>query len=228
MIEMIMGKQNCPPVVREEVMKYIDDSSGLNTIQQMQHLENLVNKYGFVPRAKRLTAEDYKNIYTYRIKKIVNERIDQLRKGENNLTEFVVPGVLSFIDLMKSSNITLYIASGTDRDDVMEEAKILGVERDFEKIFGPDNSMPDFSKDWLIGKMIDWHNTTPEQILIIGDGPVEIKAAKKHGCFALGVASVDNPSSQMYEDKYSVLSDAGADIIIPDFSQIGTLSNLLT
>ena len=57
------------------------------------------------------------------------------------------------------------------------------------------------------------------ELLIIGDGYVEIENAKAVGAIAVGVASVEDNIYNMNADKRERLVRAGADIIIPDFRE---------
>jgi hypothetical protein len=65
------------------------------------------------------------------------------------------------------------------------------------------------------------------QIVTIGDGPVEIRGTHKKGGITIGVASNELKRFGLNQIKRTRLIKAGADIIIPDFSQYDELLNLL-
>ena len=65
------------------------------------------------------------------------------------------------------------------------------------------------------------------QIVTFGDGPVEIKEACKAGSLSIGVASNEEKRYGLNEVKRKRLILAGADIIIPDFSQMNQLLRIL-
>ena len=54
---------------------------------------------------------------------------------------------------------------------------------------------------------------------MIGDGPAEIEYARAARGLAIGVASTEDERAGIDTRKRSLLIAAGADIIIPDFSQ---------
>ena len=66
-----------------------------------------------------------------------------------------------------------------------------------------------------------------DELLVVGDGPVEIRAARERRAIALGVASNEVARAGWNERKVARLSKAGADLLIPDFSQAEKLFSLL-
>ena len=60
---------------------------------------------------------------------------------------------------------------------------------------------------------------------MFGDGPVEIREAKAVGAIAVGVAVDEIQRQGWSERKRTRLTDA--DILIPDFSDMGPLQELL-
>lgn len=65
------------------------------------------------------------------------------------------------------------------------------------------------------------------QLVTFGDGPVEIRETRKRGGIAIGIASNEVKRHSLNENKRTRLIKAGADIIIPDFSQMPKLLELL-
>jgi len=60
MLESICGNRNVPPEIENEVKDYIDRSTGILTIHQMEWLSKTVHKYGY---EQPLNATEYKAIY---------------------------------------------------------------------------------------------------------------------------------------------------------------------
>ena len=60
-----------------------------------------------------------------------------------------------------------------------------------------------------------------------GDGPVEMRETNKRGGIAIGIASNELRRYGLNEKKRSRLIKAGADVIVPDFSQLPRLLSLL-
>jgi len=65
------------------------------------------------------------------------------------------------------------------------------------------------------------------QVVTFGDGPVEIRETKKRGGITIGIASNESKRHSLNENKRTRLIKAGADIVIPDFSQFPHLLQLL-
>ena len=62
---------------------------------------------------------------------------------------------------------------------------------------------------------------------VIGDGPVEIREAKARGALAIGVASDEVRRRGWNARKRQRLIQAGADLLIPDFTRGEVLLRLL-
>ena len=208
MIESIVGEGECDGSLRRkiemEVDEFIDRSTGVRTIVQMKVLKKMVEKYGL--NKKILTEWEYKDIYTTRLRKIVRER---MRKGEPS--EFLLPGVLEFLEYLKDRGIKIFLISGTDSKDVKEEAEYIGVLDYFEKIEGA-------SKDFSKLKFFEWVSRSfdPRKTLVFGDGPVEIMLGGKYDMRTFGVA-MDEFTHSWSEKKMKRLIEAGADNLILNF-----------
>jgi phosphoglycolate phosphatase len=150
-----------------------------------------------------------------------------LEDGRLARHQLVVPGVVEFLEFLEflvSRDIVLYIASTTDLQFLGREANAaLKVVHYFRGIYGPDTTLPGYSKEWLVDKVIKWHGLASDQLLVVGDGQVEISVARKYGGFALGVASTEEPAGNVNEKKREMLIKAGADVIVPDFSNVSEI-----
>ena len=71
----------------------------------------------------------------------------------------------------------------------------------------------------VIQKILTDFKLKASELLIVGDGYVEIENAKAVGAIAVGVASVEDNVYNMNADKRERLIRVGADIIIPDFRE---------
>ena len=124
--------------------------------------------------------------------------------------------------------INCYLASGTDVEFVKNEAGLLGVSEYFDGgIFGALREYKKFSKAMIIQKILTDFELSGNELLIVGDGYVEIENAKAVGAIAVGVASVEGNRYNMNADKRERLIRAGADIIILDFQEGAKLLNYL-
>jgi len=202
--------------LEEIVVEFVDRLTGKQTIYQMIELSEQLKKRGGEP----LEPFAYKQMYNDRLLPIVNERIAKLDSGELRAGDFRLSGSLEFLKELEKRGVKLYLASGTDVEFVKHEADILGITPYLKGgIFGALKEYKRFSKEMVIKGILSDFNLGGDQLLIVGDGYVEIQNAKAVGAIALGVASVENNIFNMNADKRQRLIDAGADIITPDFGE---------
>src|SRR5512142_1842335 len=104
MVEEISGQYDDPAVLQEierEVREYVDRSSGILTIRQMQWLVDAVERHGLALSAQlarsALTARQYKMIYLERLMVQVGQRIARLVCGETSPGEAMVAGAEAFL-----------------------------------------------------------------------------------------------------------------------------------
>ena len=218
MVEMICGEHEPTLQIEEAVKEYIDDSTGIQTILQMERLAEMVKEYGLVPEDQILDAQGYKSIYNGRLMKSVDERLGQLERGEKQSEDFTLRGALAFVKMLYERGITLYLASGTDRGYVEHESRVVGAAPYFKGgIFGALRTFQEYSKDKVIKEILKDYNLHGSELFVVGDGPVEIRNAKDNGALAIGVASDEVAGHGLNAHKRERLIRAGSDIIIPDF-----------
>jgi len=227
MIEAICGSAPVTAEIEREVNQYVEQSTGILTILQMEWLAEAVRRHGFV--AQPLTAAEYKKIYLERLMLRVQERINQVEQGHADPDERMMSGARLFLAGLRERGVKLYLASGTDHPDVQHEAHVLGVDTFFEgRIYGALDEREAHSKDRIIQRILDEHHLFGNQLLVAGDGPVEIREARLRGAIALGVATDEIARCGWNEHKVLRLQKAGADLLIPDFSQPEALIGMLT
>ena len=234
MIRAILGEQpeNADPKlykqVRQKVLEYIDSSTGIQTILQMEGLVEMVDETGIVPKEKILDKFGYKKIYNDALMEVVSIRLEQLINGELHVGDFTMTGSIEFLKALKKRGIKLYLASGTDKQDVINEAEILGYANLFEGgIYGSENDIKKYSKKMMINRIITENNLRGDELAVFGDGPVEIRECVNSDGIAVGVASDEVNRSGLHKEKRTRLIRSGASVIIPDFSQSEKLLNLL-
>ncbi len=227
MVDIILAETSTNET-REElekiVVEYVDGLTGKQTIYQMMQLGEEVKKRGGQPKEPL----DYKDEYNRRLLPIVNERIAKLERGEIKAEALHVPMSLEFLQRLRERKVKLYLASGTDIEFVEHEAKLLGVADYFDGgIFGALRAYANFSKAMVIQKILKDFNLSGSELLIVGDGYVEIENAKAIDAIAVGVASAENNIYNMNMDKRLRLIRAGADIMISDFQEADRLLEYL-
>jgi rfaE bifunctional protein kinase chain/domain len=212
----------------DRVQEFIERTTGIQTISQMHGLVDLVHEFGIVPKDQILSAAKYKGIFNEELMALVNLRLAKLKAGELNVSDFTVKGAVSFLRALQGAGLRLYLASGTDEEDVKREADCLG----YADIFhgGIHGSMGEIAKDAkkiVIERILNEVDGAFDQLIIFGDGPVEIREAKRRGAVGIGVASDELRRFGMNLEKRRRLIRAGADALVPDFSQWQKLWGLL-
>lgn len=207
------------------VEEYVTRLTGRPTMAQMQALvEHLIRRGG-----EPAPPEVYLARYLDKLLSRTADRIEQVRGGRVPPDEMLVPGTRPLVEALYRDGVLLVIASGTELGDVQRETAILGLDRYFgERIFGPVNNDPQFSKEVTLRRLMAEHGLTGSQIVAIGDGPAEILAAKAVGGLALGVASDEvHRDGRINRLKRDHLLRAGADVIVADYCHLDPLVALL-
>ncbi|MCC6798820.1 MAG: HAD family hydrolase [Anaerolineae bacterium] len=229
MVEMICEGQLQPVGLEGDVAAYVDRSTGILTIEQMRWLEEAVRRYGLAQHPR--TAREYKRIYNDRMLRPVRARLAQLESaGDPAATDtLTIAGVRSFLEGLYERGVTLYLASGTDHVFVQEEASALGVSEFFgPHIYGARDESQEDSKERIIQRILTEHELRGAELLVVGDGPVEIFHARSQAAIALGVAADEDQRQGLDPRKRARLLAAGADLIITDFSHCQELLAMFT
>jgi rfaE bifunctional protein kinase chain/domain len=215
--------------VKSRVAEYIDKTTGIQTLVQMKGLLGLIREFGCVPEDEMLDEFGYKKIYNEELLKMVRVREKKFTDGELTLEDLTMKNAIPLLQRLFDAGIKLYLASGTDVEDVAGEAHVLGYDHLFEgRIYGAVGDISKEAKKIVLDRILDTIGTSAsEKVVTFGDGPVEIRETKKRGGLAVGVASNEMRRYGLNESKRSRLVKAGADIVIPDFSQTGELLSLL-
>ncbi len=224
MVDMICGDTEPTQAIRDEVAAFIDETTGVQTILQMARLVEMVQRHGRVAPGEILDAQGYKALYNERLMAPVRERLAKLDQGELPPAEALVPGALEFLRELRARGLDLYLVSGTDHADVVHEAEKLGAAQFFNGgIMGAEPVYRGSNKEQIIRTVIDEHGLHGAEVLVCGDGPVEMRHAREHECVALGVASNEQEGAGWDWRKRERLITAGAEILIPAFEPVDAL-----
>ena len=210
--------------VSEEVRALIDRTTGVQTLVQMRELAEFVRQAGFVSESEILDEHGYKQIYNEQLLQLVRQRIAKLRSGELTAADFQIKNAALLLQQLYDRGIKLYLASGTDEADVLFEAELMGYAHLFEgRIFGAVGKIDVEAKKIVLEKIIRENQLAGGQLATFGDGPVEIRETKKRGGFTIGIASDEVRRFGLNRNKRARLIRAGANLIIPDYSQLSSL-----
>ena len=204
-------------VLRAQSAEAVFGLAGRPTIVQMEWLADQVRQRGGAP----LDPEAYKADYLLRLKDDVHHLAD-LRAGRVPASQLRVPGALEFVAALSGRHITCAIASGTDEASVREEADALGFGPLITEIRGARADGLD-AKRVLVERLTAEHQLGPGELAVFGDGRMEMVCARAAGGLAVGVASDEVARHGVNDNKRALLIAAGADAIVPDFSQPAAL-----
>ena len=123
--------------------------------------------------------------------------------------------------MLAEHGIEIYIASGTDDADVKREASLLGIAHLVQEVKGAPYHKKDCSKEAVIRELIQTQGLTGKELMVVGDGKVEIQLGAAVGAITIGVATEEILQDGTYnKKKLDKLQAAGADYIVPDFIQL--------
>ena len=203
----------------------IDTTTGLPTIHQMRRLAERVGEFGGSPD----DPKTYKAVYLRRLLDHIRGRRDALAAGEVGPDAMLLAGARPMLDALAERSLVLCLASGTDEPDVHDEARLLGIDRYFgPHIYGARDDAGASSKRTVIGRMLAENRIAGHDLLVFGDGFVEIADGKQAGGYAVAVASDEAAGGgHINAWKRDRLLRAGADMVIADFTCRDDLLRLL-
>ena len=161
---------------------------------------------------------------------MVAERVKLFEKGFLDLNDVTIKGAIVFLQKLNKAGVKIYLASGTDQEDVRNEAVILGYAGYFTGgIFGSVGNVDCDPKRMVIENIVKDlpDGIKAEECYVFGDGPVEMREATKLGFTRIGLVSDERQRFGTNPEKRSRLILGGAQALIPDFSWIPALTEYL-
>jgi phosphoglycolate phosphatase len=217
MVEVLQatGTDESPRALRDLVFEFVMQLNGKQTIYQMIRLAEEVRKRGGRPEEPLR----YKQVYHERLMERIAGRRDALRCGRTAPEDMLVPYSLEILGELRRRGVKLYLASGTDEPYVLEEARLLGLDRYFgPHIYGARDDYMTFSKAKVIRRILSRNRVEGGSLLGFGDGYVEVQNVKSVGGTAVAVASDEAGRSGRADAwKRDRLIGVGADLVIPDY-----------
>ena len=204
---------------------FVDKSTGKQTIYQCIELAEEIKKRGGEP----LDPQAYKDEYSRRLLDEVGHRIRSLEEKTIDPSELLVPGGIDILKALHAQGVAVFIASGTDEVYAAHEAELLGVTPYLAApVYGAQRDYKSFSKKMIVERIIRENKLSGNELVGFGDGFVEIENVKESGGFAVGLATDEKHHDGRVDAwKRERLINAGADIIIPDFSHADELMDYL-
>jgi sugar/nucleoside kinase (ribokinase family)/phosphoglycolate phosphatase-like HAD superfamily hydrolase len=233
MVRCILGTREADEALYDHVVAavhdYIDRTTGIQTLVQMQGLVQLVRRFRCVPEQEILDAAGYKSLYNAELLAMVTRRIDRIARGELAVEDFTIRKAPEFLRELHARGAILYLASGTDSADLERESEILGYRDLFGgRIYGAVGDVTKEAKRLVLERILsDIGDEAPGRTLTFGDGPVEMRETHKRGGYTVGVASDEVRRYGLNTGKRRRLIEAGADLVIPDFCQTDRVLRVL-
>jgi phosphoglycolate phosphatase len=208
------GTTECEHELQTVAEEFVWRLTGKETIYQMMALADAIRERAGEP----LEPLVYKKMYLGRLWAKIESRIEALRSGQVSPDKYLVPGARRLLESLANRGMKLYLASGTDDASVKEEASLLQVAGYFDgRIYGAQDDLKSFSKALLVKRILSDAQFRPNELLVFGDGYVEIEEVKKAGGIAVGVASAEPECTEVDGWKRERLIKVGADFILPNF-----------
>ena len=221
MVEVLAATPRAEPRAEIEsvVRRFVTDLTGRQTVYQMIRLAEEVTKRGGAPREPL----DYKREYLRQLDVEIAGRVRGIETGAMKPDRFLLPGAREVLEEFSRRGVALYCASGTDEPYARHEADLLGLSPFFVGgVRGAIDDYRSFSKQIVIRGLIAECGLVGEELVVAGDGFVEIEEGRAVDAFTVGVASdeqalLSGSGAEADPWKRSRLVAAGADVIIPDF-----------
>lgn len=204
------------PHLEEQMLRL----SGRPSLVQMEKLNEEIRTRGADPPSPDSLHDEFlRRLYAQ-----IEQRKKYLANGIVSPDDWTVPGTHAFLQTLRDRGVHLYLVSGTDRAAVMEESALLQLTEFFgPRVYAPDEKTPDFHKRHAIAEILTGLGISGDRLLGFGDGFSETVEVKRVGGKAIGVASVEAGQRGMNERKRELLTEWGADPIVPDYRQIEKL-----
>ena len=204
------------PELEEKLLHLTDHAGGTTPKQLMSRLVAIIDHFGFV---KAAPIDFYAKEYADHFNEQINDRVSNFHiDGESYVINGVRP-MLKFLDEKKTIN---YVVTGSCTHAVTDELNKLLLDNHFKRVYGASLETIGNLKEDAIREIMDRHSLNNHEVLIVGDGSTEIKAADTLNLPSIGIAS-DEHSGGLCQRKRSNLLDLGAHVIIHDYSDFDKL-----
>ena len=188
--------------------------SGKPSIHQMRRLAEIIAEH----TGRSADPDAMLKVFLPRLIALSAERQTRILRGVDQPAAWTVPGTSALLANLRRRGVTLLLASGTDIAFVKRECDILGVAEFFgERIHGPAENTPDFSKRTVIEEFLKELGLPGEALLGFGDGYSETVEVKRAGGTMIGVASAEIGVPGINDMKRTMLIELGADAIVGDY-----------
>jgi phosphoglycolate phosphatase-like HAD superfamily hydrolase len=158
----------------------------------------------------------------------IDGRKQALADGSAPPESWAVPGTHELLRALRDRGAALYLVSGTEYGDVIEEMRLLKFDEFFgDRVYAPKPGQTSFHKRAAIATVLRDEGLRGEDLIGFGDGYSETVEVLAAGGRAVGVASVEVGQSGPCPRKSALLREWGADPIVPDYRDaVGLVARL--
>ncbi len=198
----------------EEIRHLCAHAGGTTPKQLVSRLMAIMDKMNLIEKSEIKSVEFYAKDYADHFQEKIDDRV---RRFATESESYVIKAVRPMLDFISSKNTMNYIVTGSCETAVKEELQKLDMIHHFERVYGASLEMDGNLKLDAMKEIMDRHQLTPCQILIVGDGSTETRAAAELQLPAIGIAS-DEHTGGFCSKKREMLADLGAHAIIADYT----------
>ena len=206
-----------------DYMRTVCELTGKPTIQQMVALAGLIRR----ENGKQFDPFELKDHYSRMLMEKVGIRRKLCRDDPSKIPEFSVPGAIDLLEGIARAGIGIHIASGSDQETLWQDVEALGLTGFFQadQVHGYDRAVHGTDGDAkvaVINRLITEQGLQPNELVILGDGNVEIALGKEKGISTVAVVSdettpEDDTGVNSFLNKFNRLYPAGPNLIVTDF-----------
>jgi len=223
-----------PEMTKEDALRWvlsdIEATIGIPTYMQMKRLADEIKRR----TGKVYSPQQFKDAYISMLVSMVDGLYEKIDRNEISKECLLVPGSLKLMELIQSvyGKDSLYIASGTDIGTVKKSVGMLGLDRFFQGKIVASGSLKDpeqCAKKAILNMLVKEKCLEQGQLCCFGDGVPEIENVARAGGICVGVLTPDvSDYSEIFtlDSKRRRLIDAGAHILVQDYSDAKELINL--
>ena len=202
------------PEIESKIKAFTDHAGGTTPKQLMSRLVALIEDLGMVDKSDIESVDFYAREYAAHFTEKINAR---LKDFSENREEFLIRNVREMLDFIKNKKTVNYVVTGSCEIAVSSELKQLEMFGLFEKVYGASLEMEGNLKLDAMNEILEKHRLDTSEVLVVGDGSTEMRAAKELGLPALGIASNEHTGG-LCDIKREMLAETGAHAIVSDYS----------
>lgn len=209
--------------LEDEIRHLCAHAGGTTPKQLVSRLMAIMDKMNLIDKSEIKSIEFYAKDYADHFQVMIDERVKRFATESES---YVIKAVRPMLDFISTKNTLNYIVTGSCEIAVKEELHKLEMMHHFERVYGASLEMDGNLKLDAMNEIMARHSLSPCEILVIGDGSTETRAAAELELPAIGIAS-DEHSGGLCAKKRDMLAELGAHAIIADYSGFQNVWNWL-